>query len=156
MTSTPNLAPSSSNLVTPPILTVTRPVTQNLLLDVNLNYTQVNALDPGATQLIVANLDAINNEIDNVLLTLPGERWGEPDFYCVLYDTVWAPATPVRGWRLLNQIEQALGIWIHYITIDRKNSQITGLTDGTGFIVELKYFVTTTGQNGYYKQAISP
>lgn len=56
--------------------------------------------------------DHVVQMIEQILLTTPGERWGNPQFGCGLRAAVFAPMSPALQVTVSMQVRQALGRWL--------------------------------------------
>jgi uncharacterized protein len=70
-------------------------------------------IDGGSQQTAQAQYAAhVEQMIEQILLTTPGERWGNPTFGCGLRTLVFAPMSQALQVSASMQVTQALGQWL--------------------------------------------
>jgi phage baseplate assembly protein W len=91
-------------------------------------------IDGGSQQAAGAPYAAhVEQQIEQILLTTPGERVNLPQFGCGLRQLVFAPMTDSLGAALQLQVTQALGQWLAgVITV----SGVTATTSDTNAALE--------------------
>lgn len=65
----------------------------------------------------VYDMDAINQSIENILSTIPGERIMNPYFGSPLFTSLFENITTPEAEKLMNDIIEIIGIWENRITI---------------------------------------
>ena len=106
-----------------------------LYLDINTQYGQSN------NQLLVENINAVNNELLNLILTTPGELDFEPDFGSEVPGLIFEQPTAVASWMIENHLIVAVNRWLPFITIDTKETLIVPLALQVGYYFKLVYSV---------------
>jgi uncharacterized protein len=95
--------------------------------------------------------DHVVQMIEQILLTTPGERWGNPTFGCGLRTLTFAPITQALQVSASMQVTQALGEWLSgVITVNNvevsTSDSNAALEPGT-FAVTVSYTLTETQTN---------
>ena len=112
-----------------------------IYLDVNGQYT----LD--TQQLVLENINAINNEIINLVMTSVGERPFEPEFGSELPNIVFDQPTEFSTWVIEDELFKAMNRWLPAVRINFDQSIITPLDNETGYYFRLVYAVVGLSGN---------
>jgi phage baseplate assembly protein W len=88
-------------------------------------------IDGGSQQTAQARYaDHVVQMIEQILLTTPGERWGNPEFGCGLRTIVFAPMSQALQVSAGIQVRQALGQWLSGV-IAVQDVEVTASGDGS-------------------------
>jgi phage baseplate assembly protein W len=117
--------------------------------DVNL-YFGINAQD-----IILYGDDALNNMIDNILFTVPGERHYEPTFGSMLPYLLYEPGDSITAWKMETASIDALGIWMPYLKMILSQSNITYYADQQFYSIKIGWVDTISRQPGVYYQQVA-
>jgi len=121
----------------------------SILNDVNLYYSLQNF------RLLFYGTEAIDNMIDNILFTTPGERHYEPLFGSGILYLLWEPIDPVTAWKMETASYDALKIWMPYIDVKLNKSKIEPMKDGQqGYDIKIEYIDRIHKQPGVYYQQV--
>lgn len=100
----------------------------------------------------VYGINAINQAIDNLLLTEPGERLFNTSFYSPLFDLLHMKASIAQE-ELKTNVFDIIEKYVQNITIDRDNADIQ--TDNYNNSISFKLsYTTSTGEYGKYSRVI--
>lgn len=115
-------------------------------LDVNTNFRR-NTQD-----ITVRNLEAINNQIRNLLTTIRGTRPFRPRFGSELPELLFEPMDEITAWRIETAIFESIETWMSdRIILDHSGCRvIPSISEGT-YEVVLKYIVKYNRAIGWYK-----
>lgn len=83
------------------------------ITEVKSNLWSMSLAGPGE---IVQGIDYINQNINNVLLTRPGEDLLRPEFGCGLFDFIDKPIALVSS-KMKNEVVKAITLWIPQIKV---------------------------------------
>lgn len=126
----------------------TQSFTSRVLDDVNIGYS-VNS-----NILQVTDVDAVNNMIDNILSTTPGERPFEPEFGSDIPSLLFEPCDDITAWKMETAAFTALKRWMPYVVVDRQNSRFAPHPSMAGFICVIFFVVRVSGLRGEYRQRL--
>lgn len=123
-----------------------RPVyTSRVLDDVNLGYSDVSS------ELKVIDVDAINNMIENIIRTTPGERPFEPTFGSRFMDMIFEPCDDMTAYKMETAIFDALKQWMPYIRVVMGDTSVQARRDEGIFDVRIGYMLTISGVKGQFR-----
>ena len=108
-------------------------------IDANTNFR----LDD--RDLLVQDIEAIANQIYNILATDIGDRVFEPEFGSNLKEYVFAPTDETTGWLIEGEITRALGRWMPRIEIISSQTFATPVPSERYFEVSIRYRIINTG-----------
>lgn len=91
---------------------------------------------------------AISN-LKNLLLTRKGERFMQPDFGTIIYDSMFEQSTSELEIRIEDGLNEDIALWLPYILVD--NITVDRLVDDHGLNISLSYRVTENGANRVIK-----
>ncbi|HWY34469.1 MAG TPA: hypothetical protein VNX68_07465 [Nitrosopumilaceae archaeon] len=106
-----------------------------LYLDVNSRYTQ------DTQQLVLENINAVNNELINLIMTAIGERHFEPEFGSTLPGLIFDQPTQFTTWIMEDALFKAVQRWLPNVRINFDQSIIAPLDNQTGYYFRLVYSV---------------
>jgi phage baseplate assembly protein W len=125
---------------------------QPLLLDLNNSY--------GGTsdQLIIAQVEAVIGEIDNVMSTRIGEEWWEPTYGSNIPNRVFDPINATTAWLLSHDLQDALARWVPQVQIDTSKSSVVPFPDLRAYVVTISFAIVINGATvAYtYTKAVGP
>jgi len=98
--------------------------------------------------------DAINNSIENILMTIPGERVFYPYFGSPLTLMVFEQLNKVNGEQLLNGVIEAIKRWETRITIREEQVELNIIQDENAITLVLPYEINRTGLTGTFARKI--
>ena len=119
-----------------------------ILNDVNLGYSN------GSDVIQVYGQDAINNMINNILLTVPGERHYEPLFGSMLPYLLWEPMDDITAYKLETATFDALKFWMPYIQLNYRLCKITPNYDQQLYDVYMPWTDIFTNSAGVYSEQL--
>ena len=95
---------------------------------------------------------AISN-LKNLLLTRKGERFMQPDFGTIIYDSLFEQSTLDLEQRIEDGLNEDIALWLPYIVID--NIEVNRLIDQHALDISLKFRVTDNGANRVIKVLVN-
>ena len=95
--------------------------------------------------LIVQDIEAIVNQVYNILATDIGERIFEPEFGSDLKRYLFSPTDETTGWLIEGEVTRALGRWMPRIEIIRNQTFATPYPDERYFEILIRYRIVNTG-----------
>ena len=101
--------------------------------DINTNF---RIDDKG---LVVQDVNAIANQIYNILSTNIGERIFEPEFGSNIQNYIFDPTTEETAWLIENEIFRALNKWMPRIQIIRDKTRVYPVPNERYFNGEITY-----------------
>lgn len=116
-------------------------------IDVNTNFGE--DVDPE----LVADVEAINNSLFNLLTCPIGTRPFEREYGCELIQALFEPADSQTAQFLSLTLFQAIRTWEPRVILDRARSRVDESRDGQGFDITIAYTVVRTRQNSTYSFA---
>jgi phage baseplate assembly protein W len=119
-----------------------------ILNDVSLEYSLTTFVPQ------VYGKRAINNMIDNILLTVPGERHYEPLFGSILPYLLFQPMDAITAWQMETATYDALKFWMPYISLNASASSIVPNYRQQLYEVTLDYVELISNQPGIYSEQI--
>lgn len=118
--------------------------------DINTSYHQDNKA------LNVYNLDAINNQVVNILTTPIGERPFEPEFGSILPTLLFEPISDVTSWSIETEIFEALGRWQPRIRIIQSQTRAIPDPKNASYLLFIAYTTLYNATNTVLTIRISP
>ena len=100
-----------------------------------------NGLFPRAKTVI----EQASSNIKNLLLTRKGERVGQPNFGCDLWNIIFEQITPDTFDNVKNTIKSAIEIWLPYISVEDINV-FTENNNPNTIIVNLEFSVNVNDE----------
>lgn len=122
--------------------------TSRLLDDVNINYSLTDG------NLQVTDIDAINNMIENILTTTPGERPFEPEFGSDIPGMLFDPCDETTAWKMETAAFTALKRWMPYVSVDRQNSRFMPDPNQAAFNVVIVFVLRFSGLRGEFRNRL--
>ena len=119
--------------------------TSKFLDDINLNYSDLS------TELKVYDVKVINNMIENILLTVIGERHYEPEFGSEIPALIYEPYDEETAYYIEAEIYKCLTRWMPYIDVDTRNTKCIPDGDRGLFAVTIAYVVKISGLIGSFR-----
>jgi phage baseplate assembly protein W len=120
-------------IITPePFLAENRPY----FVDVNTNYLV------DGQPLILTDILALNNEIYNILSTVPGERVFEPEFGSEIIPYLFDPTDAMTAFKIEIELTRALQRWMPRIIVLRESTRAIPLNTYNGYDVVISYRIT--------------
>lgn len=109
-------------------------------------------IDGGSQQTAQASYaDHVEQMIEQILLTSPGERWGNPQFGCGLRALVFAPVSQALQVTASMQVMQALDRWlagvIRVLGVEIAGSDTDAALEPGTFSVVVSYTLIETQTN---------
>jgi len=100
----------------------------------------------GRHGIVLANEeDEINQAIEIILSTSPGERVMRPTFGCRLDDLVFAPNNSQTAAQARRRVEEALGMWEPRINVIRVDTRPDPQAQGESrLLIEIEYEIKAT------------
>ena len=110
--------------------------------------------------ILITNLKAINNQINNILTTTVGERWGdvndEPFFGSNIPELLFEPIDDYTAWRLETATFRAINRWMSTrIIMDPRQTRVFPIPNQQSYQATLVYRVITENINARYKVLLS-
>jgi phage baseplate assembly protein W len=102
----------------------------------------------------VVNEKAINNSIENILLTGYGERMFLPYFGSPLGYIVFESLNTVNGERILDEIIEAIKRWEKRITILENEVELNILKDQNTITIVIPYIINRSGLQSTFSRKI--
>jgi phage baseplate assembly protein W len=123
-------------------------------VDANSNFLVNNG------DLLLLNMDALKNQIDNIINTTPGDRFGdyddEPEFGSDVGKLLFDPIDDITAWKIETALYRAIGRWLgSRIQLDYSNSSVQADIKNQCYIVVLSYKVLLTNINTFYKVTLT-
>jgi len=106
------------------------------LIDINSNFRY------DRLPLLVQDVDAVNNELYNLVYTTPGERPFEPRYGLNLLSKIFEPCDEITAWQIENDLILGLIEWMPHIRLVRNgkdSTRVTARPDWPGFHVRIVY-----------------
>lgn len=126
----------NTNSIFPLVLPIQGRFIRILYLDINANYTQDHQ------QLILDNVNAVNGELLNLILTAIGERHFEPEFGSTLPGLIFDQPTQFTTWIMEDALFKAVQRWLPSVRINFDQSIIAPLDmDIGGYYFKLVYSI---------------
>jgi len=107
------------------------------------------------SQGYVYNDKAINNSIENILLTLLGERLFNVGFGSILGVQVFSQLNFGQADALLNELVRVIGIWETRITIIEEDITLDINSDENSMIIIMPYRINRSGLTGTFSRKIT-
>lgn len=121
-----------------------------LYTDINNNFT----LDK--YDLVIVNIEAINNQIHNILTTIIGSRWKEPTFGSMLPELLFDPLDDITAWLIETATWDALITWLgDRIELDLSQCRVLVNSVNQGYDATVVYKLRQGGQYGYLNLQLS-
>ena len=121
-----------------------------LYTDINNNFT----LDK--YDLVIVNIEAINNQIHNVLTTIIGSRVKEPTFGSMLPELLFDPLDDITAWLIETATWDALITWLgDRIELDLSQCSVVVNSVNQGYDATVVYRLRQGGQYGYLNLQLS-
>ena len=95
--------------------------------------------------LLVQDIEAIANQIYNILATDIEERVFEPEFGTNLKEYLFSPTDETSGWLIENEIVRSLGRWMPRIEVIRNQTFAIPYPNDRYFEVSIRYRIINTG-----------
>ena len=114
-------------------------------LDMNTQY-QIDGQD-----ILLENVKAINNQIFNILTTVPGERIFEPEFGSDLPLLLFEPIDDITAWQMETAIYQALERWQPRIQVIYNATSVVANPDLQSFDCTIAYQVRLKNITNIYR-----
>ena len=112
-----------------------QPEVSSVYSDVNPRYGR--SLNPE----LVFDVDAINSSLENIILTIPGERVFLPQFGCEIHSLLHELMNERTARDILSVVVSAVEKWEPRIVVDFARSRVTPITDERVYEVYLAYIV---------------
>lgn len=100
-------------------------------------------IDPQGGISLTSDRSEIEQAIQIILNTSPGQRVMRPTFGCRLHELVFAPNNAQTAFQARRYVEDALGMWEPRIQVTQVNVRADS-DDGSRLIIEVEYMVKAT------------
>jgi phage baseplate assembly protein W len=100
-------------------------------------------IDPQGGLALTSERSELEQSIQIILTTTPGQRVMRPTFGCRLQELVFAPNNSHTAAQARRYVEEALGMWEPRIRVDRVSVR-PDPDDTSRLLVEIEYVVKTT------------
>jgi len=122
-----------------------------------LRYSDVNARFTIKNNSLVENgIEAINNSIENILGTTPGERVFRPDFGSYVKSLLFEPLNDDNADLLLVAISNAISKWEPRVEMLKDESYVKADIENGLYDVLIVYKLVDIGVNGEFEASIKP
>jgi phage baseplate assembly protein W len=124
----------------------------------SLTFNKLFAFDLSKNVITVGESQdekAINESIENILLTSPGERLFNPNFGVGLNNFVFEQLTKESAYKMLDIIVANLKRWESRITIIEDDIVLRILKDSNTIIITIPYLINNTGEIGSFAKKIT-
>lgn len=115
--------------------------------DLNKNYGVLGTISP-----LSEDEDAINDSIDNILTTIPGERLFNPHFGANVMNRVFDPINNHTSFAMMTDMIVAINQWEPRIRLLMDQSTIRAIPDENRYEITLRYEVILSRQVGDYRR----
>ena len=106
------------------------------------------------SEVEVFESDAINNSIENILLTLPVERVNLLPFGSSLQLYVFETITDSEAFDLFESILDSIELWENRIILDRQNAKLDLFPDANYMRIQIPYVIKKSGIRSNFKKKI--
>lgn len=131
-------------------MTNTRTITQREYSDSWAYDLSNNVVDKGE----IFDVDVINQSIENILMTLIGERIFNISFGSNLMLRVFELASAQKGEQLLNDVSQTIKRWDDRIDIIDSEMKLEIDVDNNSAVIDIPYRIRNTGIKSRFKKKI--
>lgn len=104
------------------------------------------ALDERGTLALVAGEAELEQAIQVILGTAPGQRVMRPEFGCRIHDLVFAPNNPATAGMAARYVREALGRWEPRIEVQRVDAEPDPANPAC-MLISIEYRIVTTHSN---------
>lgn len=118
-----------------------------LYSDLNKNYGLL-----GNTNPLSEDENAINDSLDNILTTIPGERLFNPHFGARVMDKVFDPINNHTSFAMMTDMIVAINQWEPRIRLLLDQCRIIAKPDENRYEIVLRYEVILSRQVGDYRR----
>jgi phage baseplate assembly protein W len=98
--------------------------------------------------------DAINQSIEMIINTIPGERIFNPSFGSPLQYRLFNVATPDEGNLLLNEIAESIKRWEYRVTLIESDMRIIVNEDDHSVVLIIPYIINKVGIGSTFSKKI--
>lgn len=103
----------------------------------------------------VVNEEAINNSIDNILLTSPGERFFQPYFGTILPLIIFEQLDENTGEQIIDSIVEGIKRWEDRVTILEDQIELNVFQDTNSINIVIPYIINRTGVTATFARKIT-
>lgn len=104
------------------------------------------ALDERGTMALTSDQEEIEQAIQIILSTAPGQRVMRPEFGCRIHELVFAPSNSATAGLAARYVQEALGRWEPRIEVQRVNVE-PDPADPAQLVISLEYRIAATHSN---------
>jgi phage baseplate assembly protein W len=102
----------------------------------------------------IYDVAVINQSIENILTTIPGERIFNLSFGSSLMLRVFEIASKKNGEELLNDVVKTIQFWDNRIKIIESEMRLVIDEDNNSALIEIPYRIKTSGLKGVFQKKI--
>ena len=111
------------------------------VIDINSNFTY------DRNPLLVFDVEAVNNELYNLIYTTPGERPFEPNYGLDLWKKVFDPCDDITAWEIKNILLGGILRWMPHIKLCG-GTEVIVKPEWPGFQITIVYTFAGINTNG--------
>jgi len=119
--------------------------TTRQISDISIGYSQ------NTGELSIYGIDAINNMIENILTTSPGDRAFEPEFGSEMPTLLFEPCDEQTAWQMEVAIFDALKRWMPYINVILQRTYLLPIPHEAAFDCTITYELKIGGVVSNYR-----
>jgi len=102
----------------------------------------------------IYDVDVINQSIENILMTMVGERIFNVTYGSNIILRVFESITPQSGEQILNDVVATIKRWENRISIIESDIHLTIDTDSNSALIEVPYRILNSGLTSTFKKKI--
>ena len=100
------------------------------------------------------DIDTINQSLENIITTSPGERLFNLFFGCYLSSNLFENITPSFAEDILNEITAAIKKWETRVTLIESNMRLIRNIDDNSIIIVIPYKINNTNITSVFKKKV--